>query len=83
MSFYYVTVRRPKADGSGDGWDYRPLRGPYITHEAARAQLDTTRAAAIALDPAAAAYSFGTARCDDYQGPGIFDVLDARHSTDN
>ena len=74
--FYYVTVRRPKAGG---GFEYRPLRGPFENdHAAALRALPAARKEATDLDPKAQWYTFGTARCTESQGLGIFDILDKR-----
>jgi hypothetical protein len=65
--FYYVSVVR-------DGGDYRLLRGPFENdHVSALAAVDASREEAIALDPRAFWYAYGTVRTDVDCGPGILD----------
>lgn len=69
--FYYVSAA--KHDGSAV-YARAMMRGPYATHAAALAAVDTARADADRIDPWAWSWAWGTARSDADLGPGALDV---------
>lgn len=73
--FYYVSVRK-------DNGDTRLLSGPYVNnHAAALADVDTYKAKAIAADPKAHWYAYGTMRSDTMiAGKCIFNNIEVEEA---